>query len=95
MGNFVAWGVVALARSSRHHDLAYKSKSIGWWIMNQPSPPSRKTLILKPKSPPEVSYGAGLGQVVSAEDGRQRLARYVTEIAGNKRGKGEGGAFED
>lgn len=61
--------------------------------MTKPSPPSRKKLILKPKSPPEVSYGAGLGQVVSAKDGRERLARYVSEGAGNKRG--EGGASED
>lgn len=38
-------------------------------------------LILQPKAPAEVSQGAGLGDLVSAEVGRERLARYATECA--------------
>lgn len=63
--------------------------------MTKPPPPLRTKLILKPRSPPEVSHGAGLGQIVSAKDGRELLTRYVAESAGNRRGKGEGGASQD
>jgi hypothetical protein len=62
--------------------------------MTEPSPPSRKKLILQPLSPAEVSYGAGLGQIISEEEGRERLARYVTERSGSKPGEGEGRASD-
>ena len=35
-------------------------------------------LKLAPKGPPEISQGEGLGALISAEEGRQRLATYAT-----------------
>lgn len=35
-------------------------------------------LKLAPKGPPEVSQGEGLGALISAEEGRERLAAYAT-----------------
>lgn len=35
-------------------------------------------LKLAPKGPPEASQGEGLGALISAEEGRERLAAYAT-----------------
>jgi hypothetical protein len=63
--------------------------------MTKSSPPSRQKLILKPHSLAQVSYGAGLGDIISEEEGHRRLAEYATEDVSTQLGEGEGGASDN